>query len=57
MLNPGLTTTELRHLLVSCTGCGNVMTKRVFPSHTCIERTQGWQVERGEDVIDLTEDD
>jgi hypothetical protein len=63
VLNPGLTKAELRRLLVTCTGCGNVMTTRVFPSHTCIEHMQGLQVpveddvEGGADVIDLTEDD
>jgi hypothetical protein len=51
-VNPGVTATQLRRILATCTGCGFVMTKRVFANHEC-------DVEGNEQVehIDLTQDE
>jgi hypothetical protein len=46
--NPGLTWEEFRKLVARCNGCGLVMTRRVFQSHTCVV------VVEDNDVIDLT---
>jgi hypothetical protein len=52
VINPGVTAAQLRRILATCTGCGFVMTKRVFPDHEC-------DVDGNEQVeyIDLTEDE
>jgi hypothetical protein len=50
-VNPGVTLAQLRRILVTCSGCGFVMTKRVFDNHECDVDGNG-QVE----YIDLTQD-
>ena len=47
-VNPGLTWAEFWNLIARCNGCGLVMTRRVFQSHTCVLLVED------DDVIDLT---
>ena len=52
VINPGVTALQLQRMLAICTGCGLVMTRRVFASHEC-EVDGNRQVE----YIDLTQDE
>ena len=50
-VNPGLTLAQFQALVARCNGCGLVMTRRVFQSHTCVQL-----VEDDGGVVDLTMD-
>jgi hypothetical protein len=52
VVNPGVTVSQLRRMLATCSGCELVMTKRVFANHECDMDGNG-QVE----YIDLTQDE